>query len=118
MLFATDSRSQVTDSLPQISDILFEFGSWFVSVDGGCQSPEIAYKSKLIISNLIEKIEMENIMEPKIVLTYSEQNGEICASTTKVYLRYVSNFHLYLHQEFPHIYYLEQYSVMVQRISK
>ena len=99
-------------------EILLNFEKWLIGMDGGCQSPEIAHTSRLIISNLINVVGINNIMKPKDIYNYFESNTDIHASTTSVYLRYVSNFILFLRQEFPDVYSLEQHNEMVQRISK
>ena len=76
-------------------------------MDGGCQVPEIAYRSKLVMKNMVRSIGIQSIMKPKTVCQYFTGNDRITASTTNVYLRYLTSFLLFLHEEYPKIFRFE-----------
>ena len=46
------------------------FDEWLTTMDGGCQSNDISYNSKLVIQKLIGSIGIERVMDPKIVHRY------------------------------------------------
>ena len=108
----------ILQPLPTNESILINFEEWLTTMDGGCQYSDISYKSKLVIQKLIGSIGIERVMDPKIVYRYYEKNEEISVATTSVYLRYLSSFILYLHEEFSGEYSTEKHYQMEMRISR
>ena len=105
-------------TLPTETKILEDFEEWSLSMDGACQAPGIAYRSKLIMKNAIQSIGLQSMMQPKTVCQYFTGNNNITAATTNVYLRYLSNFLLFVHEEYPKVFTSEDHQVMRNRISR
>ena len=114
------NTSQVVkfSTLPTETIVLENFEKWLLSMDGGCQAPGIAYRSKLIVKNAIQSIGLEFMMQPKTVCQYFTDNNNITAATTNVYLRYLSSFLLYMHEEYPKVFTSEDHQLMRNRISR
>ena len=117
-LHESDSEDSMSSSLPTEKILLKNFEDWSLSMDGGCQIPEIAYRSKLIMKNMVRSIGIQSIMKPKTVCQYYTGNDRITAATTNVYLRYLTSFLLFLHEEYPKIFRFEDPQLMKSRISR
>ena len=112
------SEKLPSNSLPLNNQILENFEKWVTSMDGGCQTKETAYQSRLVMTNMITFIGLANIITPNVVNEYFTKRDDLIAAIINVYLRYLSDFLLYVHQEYPDTYTIDKYHLMNERISR
>ena len=119
----TLNETGATSNLPKLDPghIILDYTNWLSSMDGGGKAEDACKQAKLVITNMLTQISLDEIKNASIVCNYftdKQKSRKLSAGSANVYLRHFSNFLLYLHQQYPKLIDSEEYGQPDKRISR